>query len=218
MHHTNEITPPHIIVGHPLHFATVVMDRCPCQMVREENKPRTGPPDKKVLFAKSLREIESLRLRQRRRLMTVNKDPNRASRVPQRCIYRCPRVLHFLSKNLSNVLMSLEVFTLHGDNRSLHPFFSAFSLSADMRSKERSASATPERCKLMSTYRILVLKPCFLHASCTVGGFLYAATDRSGNGVRRFAEGALPSVDGPHRVTSDSKGVSKVSDGGGEHR
>lgn len=42
------------------------------QMVREENKPRTGPPDKKMLFAKSLREIESLRHRQRRRLMTVS--------------------------------------------------------------------------------------------------------------------------------------------------
>eukprot|EP00752_Nemacystus_decipiens_P002222 g2109.t1 len=40
------------------------------QMVKEENKPRTGPPDKKMLFAKSLREIESLRHRQRRRLMT----------------------------------------------------------------------------------------------------------------------------------------------------
>lgn len=41
-------------------------------MVREENKPRTGPPDKKMLFAKSLREIEALRFRQRRRLMNVS--------------------------------------------------------------------------------------------------------------------------------------------------
>lgn len=36
--------------------------------------------------------------------------------------------------------------------------------------------------------------------------------------MRRSAEGTLPSVDGPHRVTSDPKGVPKVSGSGGEHR
>lgn len=62
-----------LLLARALRSALHIMDLCPCQMVREENKPRTGPPDKKMLFAKSLREIESLRLRQRRRLMTVSR-------------------------------------------------------------------------------------------------------------------------------------------------
>ena len=60
-------------------------------MIREENKPRTGPPDKKMLFAKSLREIEALRLRQRRRLMNVSLTMQPSAIAVVATFYRAPK-------------------------------------------------------------------------------------------------------------------------------